>query len=81
MKVRLQFFSQLKDLAGTANLNVDLAAGATVSDLLKTLYERAPAFREHDSSILVGIGVEFVDRNYVIKPGDEVAIMPPVQGG
>ena len=81
MKVRLHLFSQLKDLAGTADLNVDLAARATVSDLLKTLYERAPALREHDNSILVGVGVEFVDRNYVIKPGDEIAIMPPVQGG
>jgi len=81
MKVRLQFFSQLKDLAGATDLNVDLAARATVSDLLKTLYERAPALREHDSSILVGVGVEFVDRNYVIRPGDEIAIMPPVQGG
>jgi MoaD family protein len=81
MKVRVQFFSQLKDLAGTADLNVDLAAGATVSDLLKILYERAPALREHDSSILVGVGVEFVDRKYLIKPGDELAIMPPVQGG
>jgi molybdopterin converting factor small subunit len=81
MKVRVQFFSQLKDLAATDDLNVDLAAGATVSDLLKTLYERAPVLREHDGSILVGVGVEFVDRNYVIKPTDEVAIMPPVQGG
>jgi molybdopterin converting factor small subunit len=81
MKVRLQLFSQLKDLAGTADLNVDLAAGATVSDLLKAFYERAPALREHDGSILVGVGVEFVDRNYVIKLGDEIAIMPPVQGG
>lgn len=81
MKVRVQFFSQLKDLAGAADLDVDLPARATVSDLLKTLYERVPGLREHDSSILVGVGVEFVDRNYVIKPGDEIAIMPPVQGG
>lgn len=81
MKVPVKFFSQLKDLAGPADLNVDLAAGATVSDLLKTLYEQAPALREHDSSILVGAGVEFVDRNYIIQPGDEIAIMPPVQGG
>jgi len=25
--------------------------------------------------------VEFVDRNYKLKPGEEIAIMPPVQGG
>jgi molybdopterin converting factor small subunit len=30
---------------------------------------------------LIGAGVEFVDRNYQLKSGDEISIMPPVQGG
>jgi len=30
---------------------------------------------------LIGAGVEFVDRNYKLCPGDEISIMPPVQGG
>ena len=81
MRVRVQFFSQLKDLAGTAELNVDLPAGAIIGDLLKKLYERTPALREQDSSILVGAGLEFVGRDYALKPEEEIAIMPPVQGG
>jgi MoaD family protein len=81
MKVRVQFFSQLRDLAGAAELNVDLAAGATVADLLEKIYKKTPALRAHDKTTLVGAGVEFVDRNYVIKSGDEISIMPPVQGG
>src|SRR5437763_889135 len=32
-------------------------------------------------SIRIGVGVEFVDRNYELKPGEEISIMPPVQGG
>jgi len=40
-----------------------------------------PALRAHDAGILVGAGVEFVDRNYKLKPGDEISTMPPVQGG
>ncbi|MBO0696088.1 MAG: hypothetical protein DME67_05965 [Verrucomicrobia bacterium] len=31
--------------------------------------------------MLIGAGVEFVDRNHKLKPGDEISIMPPVQGG
>ena len=81
MKVRVQFFSQLRDLAGVAELNVDLAEGATVADLLGKIYEKKPALRAHDKTSLVGAGVEFVDRNYVIKSGDEISIMPPLQGG
>jgi molybdopterin converting factor small subunit len=29
----------------------------------------------------VGAGVEFVERSYLLELGDEIAIMPPVQGG
>ena len=50
-------------------------------DLLEKVYAQQPALRPHDKSILIGAGVEFVDRNYELKPGEEIAIMPPVQGG
>jgi molybdopterin converting factor small subunit len=40
-----------------------------------------PVLRGHDKSILIGASVEFVDRNYKLKPGEEISIMPPVQGG
>ena len=43
--------------------------------------EVKPALRAHDKSILIGAGLEFVDRNYTLNPGEEIAIMPPVQGG
>jgi molybdopterin converting factor small subunit len=49
--------------------------------LLEKIYKKAPALRSRDKSILVGAGVEFVDRNYKLKAGDEISIMPPVQGG
>jgi len=81
MKVRVQFYSQLRDLAGTQTTDVDLIKGAAVSDLLENLYTKFPALRAHDRNILVGAGVEFVDRNYQLKPDDEISIMPPVQGG
>jgi MoaD family protein len=81
MKVHVQFYSQLRDLAGAQAEDVDLPNGAAVSELLENLYAKFPALRAHDKNILVGAGVEFVDRNYKLKPGDEISIMPPVQGG
>jgi MoaE-MoaD fusion protein len=81
MKVHVQFYSQLRDLAGMHSFDVDLNQKATIADLLEKVYQKAPALRSRDKSILVGAGVDFVDRNYEIKPDDEIAIMPPVQGG
>jgi MoaD family protein len=81
MKVRVVFYAQLRDLVGVRELDVDITEGAIVRDLLEEIYALQPALRPHDKSILIGAGVEFVDRNYRLKPGDEIAIMPPVQGG
>jgi sulfur-carrier protein len=79
--VRVQFYAQLRDLAGATHLDLDVREGATVSDLFEQIYVRFPALRTHDKNILVGAGVEFVDRAYKLKPGEEISIMPPVQGG
>ena len=81
MKIRVQFYAQLRDLIGTRELDVDVVEGATVRDLLEQIYTRQPALRAHDQSILVGAGLEFVNRTYQLKPGEDIAIMPPVQGG
>jgi molybdopterin converting factor small subunit len=81
MNVHVQFYAQLRDLIGTRELEVELAEDATVRDLLEKIYAQQPVLRAHDKSILIGAGVEFVDRNYRPKPNEEIAIMPPVQGG
>jgi molybdopterin converting factor small subunit len=81
MKVRVQFYAQLRDLVGIRELDIDVAEGSTIRDLLEQVYVQQPKLRPHDNSILIGAGVEFVDRNYRLKPGEEISVMPPVQGG
>ena len=81
MKVRAQFYAQLRELIGVHDLDLELPQGATVRELLGEIYAQQPALRAHDKSILIGAGLEFVDRTYKLNPGEEIAIMPPVQGG
>jgi MoaD family protein len=79
--VRVQFYAQLRELIGVQELEPELPQGATVRDLLEQVYVQRPALRGHDKNILIGAGLEFVDRNYKLKSGEEISIMPPVQGG
>lgn len=81
MKVHVQFFSRLRDLAGVQEVELDVSGSTTAADLLEILYSRTPALRDWDKSILIAVGVEFVDRDYILQPGDQISIMPPVQGG
>jgi molybdopterin converting factor subunit 1 len=81
MKVHVQFFSRLRELAGVSEVELEIPETTAVAELLEILYSRTPALREWDKSILVAAGVEFVGRDYALKEGDEISIMPPVQGG
>ena len=81
MNVRVQFYAQLREYIGIHELELELPQGATVHELLEKIYAEKPGLRAHDKTILIGAGLEFVDRNYKLNPGEEVAIMPPLQGG
>ena len=81
MRVTAQFFSQLKDLAGTSEWSVELPADSRVADLLTQLYEKFPDLKKWDANILIGAGVDFVGRDHRLQPNESIAIMPPVQGG
>ncbi len=81
MKVQVQFYAHLRDLVGIRELEVELPQGAIVRDLLDQIYALHPALRAYDKSILIGAGLEFVDRKYELKAGEKIAIMPPVHGG
>ena len=81
MKIDVQFFSRLRDLAGGGHRALELPAGATVADLLARLYADHPKMQGWDKTLLVAVGLEFAERTRELHEGDEVSVMPPVQGG
>ena len=81
MNVHVQFFSRLRELTGVSKMELEVPEATKVVELLEILYWRAPALRDWDKSILVAAGVEFVGRDYILRPDDQISIMPPVQGG
>jgi molybdopterin converting factor subunit 1 len=81
MQVKVEFFSWFKDLTGCAGLTETLPSGSTVSELMAALSARFPKLTAVQHSTLVAVGVDYQDRHYVLREGDEVSLFPPVQGG
>jgi molybdopterin converting factor small subunit len=81
IQVRAEFYSVVKEIVDASAFELSLPKNATVNDLFERLKKSYPKLRDFEKSILFGIGVEFVDRTYVLNDGDVIAIMPPVQGG
>ncbi len=81
MTVRADLFSRLREIAGSPSLEIVLTEGAVVEDLFRELCLRYPRLSDFERSVLFGRGLEFIDRHSPLAEGDEIAIMPPVQGG
>ena len=81
MKLRVLFFSVLRDITGTDELTLEVPTGATMGDLLTQIESRWPKLRDWQNSLLLALDQTYVKRTEPLHDGAEVAIMPPVQGG
>jgi len=81
MHVRVLFFGMLKDLVGKSEDSIDLQDGASVRDVLAQYGSRIPHFSESLNSLAVAVNQQYAGPETVLKPHDEVALLPPVSGG
>jgi molybdopterin converting factor small subunit len=81
MRVTVCFYSYFKELTGCAQTSQELPAGGTLGELYRLLAARFPKLAALERATLMAVGVDYQDRDYVLKEGDEVSLFPPVQGG
>jgi len=80
IKVNIKCFSQVQYALGQTDLLVELEDGSKSSDLKKIIRIRAKG-KLDDVSLRVAINQNYVTEDTQLKNGDEVAFIPPVQGG
>jgi molybdopterin converting factor small subunit len=81
MHVTVSFYSYFRDLTGCAQVGETLPEGSTLDDLFTQLATRFPKLAALRKSTLMAVGVDYQAGSCVLKPGDEVSLFPPVQGG
>ena len=83
--MKLLYFAWLKAKTGTAEEEVTPPPEvATVAELLAWLKTRGPGYAEaleDVSALRVAVNQEYAKPSDPVRPGDEVALFPPVTGG
>ena len=83
--MKLLYFAWIRAKIGTSEETIDLPADvATVGLLLEWLKRRGPRFADalKDASVVrVAVNQDYVPWDHPVRPGDEVALFPPVTGG
>ena len=81
VQIRVYFFSRSRDLAGCAEAMESMPPGSSVKELLERLFRRFPKLAELEKSLRVAVGLDYQSADCLLHDGDEVSILPPMQGG
>jgi molybdopterin synthase catalytic subunit len=81
MRVTVQYFGILQEVAGLDRVSVELPDGAVLGALYDLLKRQSPALASFQRSIALAVNCEYAERNRLLRDGDEVALIPPVSGG
>ncbi|MGB3097734.1 MAG: MoaD/ThiS family protein, partial [Solirubrobacterales bacterium] len=76
VKIDVKLFAMLRERAGSGSVEVELADGATVGDLLGELADLIGAM-----PVRAAVNREYSQTTRALRAGDEVALIPPVSGG
>lgn len=79
--VRVLLFARLSELAGMRETEVEIGEGLTVRDAYALLAERHPAIADLNGVVMYAVNSEYVEADHPLRPGDELALIPPVSGG
>ena len=66
---------------GQGQLDLELTAPATAGDVLRRLFLEYPSLERYGPHLMLAVNAAYVDRDYLLREGDEVALIPPVSGG
>jgi molybdopterin converting factor subunit 1 len=83
-EITLLYFAWVRERIGAARATMVLAEPLTLGELVEQLRREGPGHAEalEDMTRLRGaINQEFVGWDAWVRPGDEVALFPPVTGG
>ncbi len=77
MKIHVKYFASVRDLMEIESEDLNLETSLSVYELWKELTVKVKGPKD----ILVAVNHEYVDKDFKLNDGDEVAYFPPVTGG
>ena len=81
MEITVRFFALYRERAGLRSLAMEVPDGASVAGLTDVVRQRFPRLAPPEVKIVVAVNAEYAEPEQVLRPGDDVCLIPPVSGG
>ena len=81
MGIQVKFFASMRDLMGDDQIiEVDTIEQQSIQNV-DDVWNYCARGKERAANVLIAVNMDYVDGQFEVKDGDEVAFFPPVTGG
>lgn len=80
-RVDVKLFGGFQLAFGESEMEADVRAGSSVTDLWLELCRRSPALASSSGQRLIAVNEEYSGEDRLLSENDVVAFFPPVSGG
>ena len=81
MMIRIRAFAIYRELLGRDVIDLELPDGTTPRTVFETLFHDRDDLTRLLRATMFAVNREYVDEARPLRPGDELALIPPVAGG
>lgn len=77
MMVKILIFGMAKGVVGADSINIEVSKPCDVAKLKETISNKFPEL----PNFMLAINQEYAESNTIISTNDEIALIPPTNGG
>ena len=81
MRVKVEFYDILRELAAQHEWRADLAPTATVAELYSIAKRTFPALEAYPQKPVFTSGLDYVEESHVLREGEIISILPAPPAG
>ncbi|MEM7773576.1 MAG: MoaD/ThiS family protein [Cyanobacteria bacterium P01_E01_bin.6] len=81
VRVTVKLFAAYQEAFGVSEIELELPTQSSVSVVRDRLIADRPELEKWRNLTRLGINLQFVEPDVLLRDGDEVVLIPPVSGG
>ncbi|BAQ65182.1 MoaD/ThiS family protein [Geminocystis sp. NIES-3709] len=79
--VKIKLFAIYQEIYQQPEITLEITANTKLKDILSIIEKQKPSIKSWKQITRLAVNLEFVNPEYCLHDGDEIALIPPVSGG
>lgn len=81
VQYRVQLFAEFRDMVGREHWDLGIGKKISATELLRRFFEEYQSLAGLANVTRLAVNHHFAEKDAILEPDDELALIPPVSGG